>query len=324
MTPTVFRMARAGYRMTPKTVAQGVRPSFSHEVSGAFFTLASLLPSLQELRSDLAVLPGLLASIVDGGVMFQRFTGERLVPVIPYFSVALLGLGAASLWRVRRQRINRIDRAMLVAWLAMPITPLLIAPYLALGYLAFTTLVAPYALVRFAMPPEHGAAASPVYRRIGRLVIVAVLTIQVGYIGVDYFWAFARSGGRPSRFDLGMRLVETSDDFIRTQRLYQQLVAAGVNEVIAPELLLWALKVQDVQFHRMQWTPRDDFGKALESPRTKVGRVAFVDSVIPRPKDFTVSVLQMMNEQRFGAGDLVYVRATGFDPNFIVFIADRP
>ncbi len=323
LTPTVIRLVETAHQSAYAAIPPVGTSSLSQEVAGTLSALVGMLPSLRGPMGDLPALPGEMASIIDGGIMFQRFTGERLVPVIPYFSVALLGLGAACWWRTRHQRLARIDRAMLVAWLAMPIAVLLIAPYLALGYFEFPALVAPYALARFALPSVREDGAPSRFGQIGRVVLGAVLALQISYIAVDYFWALARSGGRPSWFKLGSRLTETSEHFIRTDRLYRQLVAAGVHEVIAPKFLGWDLEAQDLPFHHLYWVHiRTDGLQDVQSPRTKVGRVAFLLTSVGKPHGASSEdILRTM--QRFVVGRLKYVRASGFDQNFMVFICEQ-
>ena len=321
--PTALRLVFAAHQSAHHMIPQAGPTSFSHEVSATISVLIQALPSLGKLIRELEDLPGVMANLIDGGAIFQRFTGERLVPVIPYFSVALAGLGAAAIWRSLRQRMSHIDRAMLIAWLAMPIAVLVLAPTMTVGYFAFPALVAPYVLVRFALPLVNGNDASSLYGRIGRGVLLAVLTIQIGYLTTDYFFAFARSGGRASRVNLGSSASEPSADFIRSDRLYRQLVAAGVREVISSNLLGWSLEAQDLQFHHLLWTPGDGFGLAARAPQTKVGRVAFINHKLPPGNRLEWALVQMERMPRFRAGDLVYERASGFDDHFSVFICDR-
>jgi hypothetical protein len=122
---------------------------------------------------------------------------------------------------------------------------------------------------------------------------------------------------------LGSSGTEPSTDFIRSDQLYHQLVAAGVHEVIASNLIGWALEARDLQFHRLLWTPNDNFGLSARSPQTTVGRIAFINYDYPPGTGFPLALVQLFRRPRIRAGDLVYERTSGFDDHFAVFICDR-
>lgn len=307
LTPTAFQFL-AELRREPAVAAATAPAAAPDETAG------NMLASLGDLGLDIVSIPVAFAGMVDGGLMFQRVTGERLVPVIPYVSLVLLGLGGLCAWRMRWTSLRPIDRAMLVGWLAMPVMALLIAPQLSLRFLELPALAASYALVRF-------ARSAP---RLGRGVLAAVLVLQVGYVTTDYFWAYARSGGRLGHFPLGARLTENSNHFVRTDRLYRQLVAAGVREVIADQFIVLPLKAYDIPFRRLD-IRRFEPGKVTveaAAPRVPAGPTAVIAYGI-RGTGGTDHLGALLDAGDLSAGEFRYVRASGFDPNFVVFLSGQ-
>ncbi|HXQ41813.1 MAG TPA: hypothetical protein VN821_11130 [Candidatus Udaeobacter sp.] len=284
-------------------------------------SLQRLMKSAGDLIRDLAYLPTALAGMLDGDLMFRQFTGETLLPVVPYFSLALLGFGCAGWWRGRKGTLTPIDRSLLAAWLAMPIAIRVVAPYMPLRLFELPALVAPYALVRFALPAAGRAGTGRAW--IGHAALGAVLALQVGYVATDYFWAFARSGGRLSYFQLGTNLAETSNDFVRTDALYRQLVDAGVGEVIGPWLLVSSLSGDDLPYHRLVVVPLDlaTLGTEAAAPRASNGRIAIVIYNITAPPGGE-RLNELLAAPEFDAGALKYLRAPGFDDKFAVLVGD--
>lgn len=290
--------------ITPRVVL--VVTAMSHGAGPTFGTVFDAI-------KDLQFLPSVLIGMLDGGVIFQRFTGERLVPVIPYFSFALVGLGCANWWYASGLRLAPVDRAMLVGWIAMPVLILLITPGLSLRYFQFPALITSYAIVRFAQSC-HSA--------IGRSVLAAVLVLQVGYVAVDYFWAFARSGGRLSNFSLGSRLMETSNHFVRTDNLYRQLVAAGVTDVYAEPLLIWPLASYDIVFHHFAVFILDPRNVAAVSPTSAARRPAIIaynaPSLIGSQSTADLTILHQLD-----IGPFRFKRRLEFEQKFIVLIGEQ-
>jgi hypothetical protein len=95
-----------------------------------------------------------------------------------------------------------------------------------------------------------------------------------------------------------------------------------VQEVIAPIRIVWTLEAEDVGSHHfVELTPLDSLWNAAKSPRTKVGRVAFIAYRAAGARGYPQIILQTM--PRFDVGHVEYERATGLDENFMVFFCDR-
>ena len=83
-------------------------------------------------------------------------------------------------------------------------------------------------------------------KRLAAGLLAAVIALDLTYVLVDFHVAFARTGGRPAVFPLGSRLDETSDHFMRTDRLYQQLADRRVQGVLADHFLATTLAYHEL------------------------------------------------------------------------------
>jgi hypothetical protein len=207
---------------------------------------------------DLVFLPGLIAGMLDGGFVFLRFTGAKVLPVIPVATASLVLL--AILASVSRGiRLQRRDSALMVALTTTAVCIVMSAPYLALGYFEPLVLACPYVMVRLALAcrdvADSTAPQAPVARfarRVGRAALPLIAASQLLYLSVDYFYSHRVSGGRLARFPLGGRVTETSNHFVRSDALYAELVQRGVTTVYAENLIVWPLEFYDHAAHRLK------------------------------------------------------------------------
>lgn len=274
---------------------------------------AEVLEFLWRLVLDLAAVPFILAGMLDGGLLFQRVAGERLLPVIPHASVALVVCACLAFRHGRGASWSPIDRAILAAALVLPLVTVLIAPRLALRYFQLPALLLPYALARFAQ-----AAFIP---RFAAGLLAAMLALQVGYLATNYFWAFARSGGRLSDFAIGWTMVETSNHLVRTDRLYRELVAAGVRGVIGDPFTARPLAALDIPSGRLsvRLVEAWELATVAAAPDPAAGPIAIVGHARDGAarKDH---LSDRRDAEQFDIGGYRYRRAPGFDPRFVVFL----
>jgi hypothetical protein len=121
-------------------------------------------------------------------------------------------------------------------------------------------------------------------------------------------------------FWIGTRLLETSNHFQRTDRLYAQLVEHGIKRVFAKDFIALPLGAYDLERDAMrfvQFPPRD------------------LPPLDRLPPDGPAAVIYYAGEEVYGhkpwrppAGDVLRVgaqilrRDASFDPHFVVFVLD--
>lgn len=257
---------------------------------------------------DLAYLPTFVGRLLDGDLLFLRTTGQLVLAVLPLMSLSLVAFGALSLLR-RPWTISRVDRGLIVAFLASVVLTFIITPQLSLRYFSLHALVAVYLVVRLVAVWSDAGSGRQI---VAHTLLGTIALAQAAYVTTNYFVAFRRTGGLETTFPIGFRLRETSSHFVRSDGLYRDLGATGIREVYANDLLAWSLAAYDLPHRTIagrsiggQWPPQP-------ARPTSAAIVFFASERMPDGRiagDATGLLV----------GDQTLVRATGFDPRFAVF-----
>lgn len=263
-----------------------------------------LVAGLRSSWRDLPAVPRVLAGVLDGDLVYQRFVGGRVVPVLPYLVAALVVLAFLRL-RPGTPRVAPRERALLVALGVLLLATVAITPRLSLRY--------------FLLPALGGIVLLARLQR-GR-VVALVAAANLTYLGVDYFFAFARSGGALSHFSLGSRLVETSDHFVRTDRLWRELRARGVEAVLGDNFIVWPLEVEA----RAEGAPVELYlGPPVAALPADARHLKKRTAVVfyAGPTFIHGGLEDPPATDELLAGEVRFRRQAGFDPHFLVYIAE--
>ena len=106
-----------------------------------------------------------------------------------------------------------------------------------------------------------------------------------------YLWPVAELFGYTAAgvFPVGHRLTETSNHFIDTRRIYQELVNAGVQHVFAKPFIAWPLMVHDLEQRRLQahaWNPTEQPPAMLGGLATPFAMVFYNGKFVEGRKTF--------------------------------------
>jgi hypothetical protein len=273
--------------------------------------------------ADLAHLPGLLLGMVDGDLLYQRFVGGSLLWVMPTFSGALLLLvllrGYLGAFRVQSGYV-----ALATGLLVSVAFTTLIAPTLALRYFEVPVLLMLYCLVRLAKSCQVSArlqSRPALVQRAVTLLLSCVVVSQVVYVTVNYFYAHRTTGGQVSVFALGTRLKETSNHFIRSDRLYAELVARNVRAVFADNLVRWPLDYYDGERATLETAEIWELERIVVPNDALSAIVAYNGPTSYSGKE----VVDLSARGELFIGNSRFTRATGFDAHFLVWLHDpRP
>jgi hypothetical protein len=271
--------------------------------------IAAMWGTITGYLGDLAYLPIFIGRLLDGDLLFLRTTGQLVLAVLPLMSLSLVAFGGLSLLR-RPWTIGRVDRGLIVAFLASVVLTFIITPQLSLRYFSLHALVAIYLLVRLVAAWSEAGAGR---RIVAHTLLGTIALAQAAYVTTNYFGAFRRTGGLEATFPIGFRLRETSSHFVRSDGLYRDLGAAGIREAYANDLLAWSLAAYDLPH------------------RTTAGRSVGGGQWPPQPAHPASAAITFFASERMpdgrmagDAADLLVggqtlVRAAGFDPRFAVF-----
>jgi hypothetical protein len=275
------------------------------------------------LAEDLASLPGVLRGVIDGDLLYLRTTGHLVMSVLPYASVVMVGL---AFWRLARVRALPLDAREKVLSLLLPILLLgvfLASPWFSLLYFTSVGIVACLwcgVLVDRLLRFERGRVA----RVSLRAALPVLITGNVAYVGTNYYYGFASTGGVPSVFPVGKQLIETSNDFVRSDTLAEQLVGQGVAVVFAKDFIVASL----VAYHWLAATERRF--SALVVPPGVLPDIPPELATLPAALVYhnglmTVSSLRAYDPRGkdvLMVGSERFVRDDSFDPHFLVYLND--
>jgi hypothetical protein len=271
---------------------------------------------------DVPHVPGIFCGIWDGWAVFRRMTGQNLIPVIPYVSVCLIVLVAINVFWLK-SRLSRLDRAMLFGASLYVAAIVVVAPALAIQYFELPFLFLPYLLVRLIVPLAESSSADLI--RVARIVVALVLILNVLYLSVNYFACFLETGGKTAVFGLGRRVIDTSNHFIDTKKLYREIIACNIR-VVATQLPIAApLCVYDLPQRRLRFVVIATQAPPSDSLDTgKRTALIFYNGPTPSLNPVwlrSTGVIDPPNTDTIVSGGVVYRIDKSFDRHFRVYIA---
>ncbi len=263
------------------------------------------------ILGELPHLPGVLEGFWDGALVYQRFCGPNRVPVIPYPALAaVVALGL----RLRRGssalRPARVD----VLTVAVPAV-----------VVAVTVVISPGLSARFFVLPVAFGGALLLARlapagRSGAVLVGLLACANLGYLGANYYYDYRQTGGVASVYPLGAQLIESSTTFVDTRRLYDELVAADFDLVLANETISGPLGVHDWGRDALE----ERYWRLATAPPEQLGdteaRVAIVYHAGPLSWNRATEVFDVSDLDVIESGGVPWRRDSDFDTHFAVFV----
>jgi hypothetical protein len=268
------------------------------------------------ILKDIPHLIQISIGMIDGNLIFLRFTGENLIPLLPYFSSTL----AIFLWirfALIKEKINKTDKIILTGSFIMIILLIIISPRFSIRYFLIPILFVPYLLTRLSYSlRERGNAA---LKKVSIILTSVVIALNIFYLTVNYFVSFIKSGGKTTEFQVGERLVETSAHFVLTDRLYKELINKQIKFIVGDAAIIMPVFYHDPDKKITGATPH-----LLENPSPlllKDSNIIFSEKsaqIYYNPVDLPNSIYYKHNKKI-----VTYKRDFSFDPNFAVFVSQK-
>jgi hypothetical protein len=307
----------------------GFSPRLAWLAKNAFFPSADVapagpaLPNFLGFLGDISSLPAFFAGALDGPLVFRRMTGECMVPILPYVSLALPALALAGL--LLKKQPSRFDVAALLAVALLLLADLAITPCLALHYFEPPLLFTAYFIVRLCGPLLN--ADSGALRRLGSAAMALLVAGNIFYVSTNFFAQFRMRGGGLSVFTVGKRCLETSNGFVSVKNLHAGLRERRVVAAAGPFFILCPLLVYDMPFGTLKPISMPD--SSLPPPDSfPAGRrcaIIYYNGPLPlSPPGFirNVGVVGPPREARIRSGTRVFRADGGFDGKFKVYIEE--
>lgn len=231
-------------------LALALAPRLYFEFSGAD-RMAIRLPGLEGgdflglLFQRLREWPLLLAQMVHGDPAYRRFAGEVKVSLPEPGWFALAG-GVVAHLRKHGPRCGMPGIQVSLFASSLFFATLFLCPKNSDRY---------FLLIVYCFPVFVGLSFSKMlalaaWRRWVAAFLVVYLTAQLGRTGINYFGSQLRSHGRVSAFQFGSE-PETSNSYIRTDELYNQLARLGATRIYAEFFIAMPLRFYDLEAKRL-------------------------------------------------------------------------
>jgi hypothetical protein len=243
--------------------------------------------------------PAILAGVVDGNIIFQRYSGEVLWR-FPGIMWLVLLLGAVLHFRRAGWSWNPRTKQAAIFTAVLYCATVVMCPYNSDRY---------FLLVFYAIPLFVALAFRELFltrhlRQLWPIVLLVLSALELARTADNYFAAQQATHGRISTFSLG-RDTDTSNHLIRTDDLYNRLLAMHAREIYAEYFIAEPLQFYDLankQFHSVHVTD-----SAAQVPQQ------FED-----PDETFVVVYNDGGKRRLIENDLATMKQIARDEHFII------
>lgn len=251
--------------------------------------------------------PSLLLQLAHGDILYQRFAGQVIWKTPNLVLIILIAALVARFTNKRRDplQLNRFGMATLVFAVALFLGTLLLCPSNSDRYFLLVLYLVPL-LLAFGLAEIFQISS---LRPLAPFIFAMLIFVQLGRTGVNYFYSQATTGGRPSSFFLGSQ-EETSNHFLRTDLLYQELASQSAKTIHAESLLAWPLEFYDLDNHCFTNVVTEDL-----TPTKPATRIHSAD---------TLAVLYADRIRQIGPGQFRDFKILSQDSRFIIMVPNLP
>jgi len=210
---------------------------FNVEGDGIYYTLAQAF--------DVNLVPKLLHSMphfmnmIDGGIFYQRTTGNILAGTVSLNSILFIIAFLFILFRRRSQ-----DKSFVFIFIMIYAINAVFLMEFSLRYYMIALVFSGMLMAIFL-----GTAKIRDWLRVSLISLIVILNCL--YIGINYMYNFRQTGGRVSYFWSG-NYFENSNGFVDSKVLYDYLKEKGIEYTLIPEdFPRWQLIFLDLKEKRL-------------------------------------------------------------------------
>jgi 4-amino-4-deoxy-L-arabinose transferase-like glycosyltransferase len=199
--------------------------------------------------------PSVFLQLAHGDLLYQRFAGQ-VIWKTPNLVVIIVILALIARFTNKRRdplQLNQFEIATIIFAAALFLGTLFLCPSNSDRYFLLLLYLVPLFLA-FALAEIFQISS---LRPFAPSIFAILILLQLSRTGVNYFFSQATTGGRPSSFLLGSQ-EETSNHFMRTDSLYQELAAQNTKNIYAESLLAWPLQFYDLDNHHFNGVVTED------------------------------------------------------------------
>ncbi len=222
-----------------------------------FFTLFTDQETFGTANLYLNAKPVTLSSIIDifyiifrlfdGYYVYERFVGFSMITVIPYGSMIFFMIFFIRFFLQRGEGDLKRDYSLLTSLLFVVLFTIIIIPNFSLRFYLLALCMIPFIIVIL-----HASIRSRILKKISLTLISILILGNITYVTVNYFISFSKTGGKPNVFKLGNFLIETSNHFLETRTIYNQLKSNHIDTLYTDIFLSRPLNYYDREERRFK------------------------------------------------------------------------
>jgi len=164
--------------------------------------------------------PHILWKMADSSLVYLRFVGDIIVPVIPYLTLAFVLIFSL---RLITRKISFRKEAYILALMALQIVLVHILSEKAANMRFFYT-TALFVPALFALLIHPLTQLSKKYTKFCYSLVGFIVICNVFYISTNFFYGYLKTNGNVHVFDTGNGFMETSNHFVSKKSLYKYLL----------------------------------------------------------------------------------------------------
>lgn len=205
--------------------------------------------------------PWLFLRIIQGDVLFLRFTGEVVSPgsiVNVLFFILAISYAFVRAWR-EGARKTAVYQSLLIGFISVFFVTLSVSPGNSERYFLLPLYFVPLILSLFFL----GIMRRLRWQRSLWIIVGIFVAFNSMRIVRNYFMAYLASGGKSAQFYVGS-MPETTYHVVRSQKLYSVLIDVGAKRIVTNFLIGMPLKFYDIEGKRFDAVDvRDGFPRGL-------------------------------------------------------------
>jgi 4-amino-4-deoxy-L-arabinose transferase-like glycosyltransferase len=271
--------------------------------------------SFGDFLADLPNLPYVFHNLVNGSLLYQRFVGSQAIRVFPYLTLITILLVAGRFLYLKKEKFTQDERFLLSFFGMLIFFTIVISPNFTPHYFILPIYLTSLILVVLARPYLRSAVSW--LRKMANGLLIALITFNIFYVGSNYFYSFLKTGGTPSVFMVGKRLIETSNSWVRFDKLYQELLDRGVKEVVADLSIYAPMQIHDFYNERLSFSGYDRIPDHEGMLGAKTALIFYNGINLVNKRQ-----IKPPDQESINFGTITYMQDRSYDSHFKVFIAD--
>ena len=269
--------------------------------------------SFSEALADIVNLPGILNQALNGTLFYNLFVGKVEYYVVPYITIAFFLLLSCRVIFRKRLKFSQPECFLFLFIAFLVFFIILVAPnftphYFILPLYSITVLLA--MLTKPLITHKNIWIRGMLCGLLGILV-----TVNIFYLSTNYFISYKKTGGNLSILPIGNRVTTSSNSWVNTYDLFNQLKEKGVKKVFTDLSILSPLYILNEDNYIQEFADYDQIPRNLTALKNNIAVIFYNGTNFIRKSRYTPP-----DSDTVIYGEILYNADSSFDKHFKVFL----